>query len=52
MPLIGLCVLSVPVILIGGGIARESYFALTYFHFGLEAAALARLALRPARTTA
>jgi hypothetical protein len=51
MPLIGLCVLSVPVILIGGGVARESYFALTYFHFGLEAAALARLALRPARAS-
>ena len=48
VPLIIVCVLSVPVILIGGGAARESYFALTYFHFGLEAAALASLALRPA----
>ena len=45
LPLIVLSVLSVPVILIGGGAARESYFALTYFHFGLEGAALARLTL-------
>jgi len=31
--------------LIGGGVAREAYFALTYFHVGLEAAALARIGL-------
>jgi hypothetical protein len=31
-------------VLLGGGPAREGYFALTYFHLGLEAAALARLA--------
>jgi hypothetical protein len=26
----------------GGGAARNAYFALTYFHVGLEAAAVAR----------
>jgi hypothetical protein len=32
-------------ILCGGGAAREAYFALTYFHVGLEGAALLRLGL-------
>ena len=41
-PLLVVCVASLPLILFGGGVAREVYFALTYFHVGLEAAALAR----------
>jgi hypothetical protein len=40
-PLVVACVLAVPLLLLGGGAAREAYFALTYFHVGLEAAALA-----------
>ena len=40
-PLLVACVASVPLIVWGGGVAREAYFALTYFHVGLEAAALA-----------
>ncbi len=48
LPLAGLCALSIPVLVLGGGAARESYFALTYFHFGLEAAALVRLLARRA----
>jgi len=44
-PLLALAGLSIPLMFVGGGIARESYFALTYFHVGLEAAALARLTL-------
>lgn len=34
------CVVAAPLILVGGGAAREAYFALGYFHVGLEAAAL------------
>jgi hypothetical protein len=45
VPLVLLAGLSIAVMLAGGGAAREAYFALTYFHVGLEAAALARLAL-------
>ena len=41
-PLLVLCVASLPLILFGGGVAREVYFALGYFHVGLEAAALAK----------
>ena len=41
-PLLVVCVASLPLILLGGGVAREAYFALTYFHVGLEAASLAR----------
>ena len=41
-PLLAVCVASLPLILFGGGVAREAYFALTYFHVGLEAAALAK----------
>jgi len=41
-PLLVVCVASLPLILFGGGVAREAYFALTYFHVGLEAAALAK----------
>ena len=40
-PLVVACVVAAPLLLLGGGLARESYFALTYFHVGLEAAALA-----------
>lgn len=42
-PAIALSVAAAPLILVGGGAAREAYFALTYFHVGLEAAGLARL---------
>ncbi|HEX9104310.1 MAG TPA: hypothetical protein VF997_19000 [Polyangia bacterium] len=41
-PLLVVCVVAAPLLLWGGGAAREAYFALTYFHVGLEAAALAR----------
>ncbi len=41
-PLLVACVLATPLLLLGGGAAREAYFALGYFHVGLEAAALAR----------
>jgi len=41
-PLLVACVVAAPLLLAGGGPAREAYFALTYFHVGLEAAALAR----------
>jgi hypothetical protein len=34
---------SIVMLFAGGGPAREAYFALTYFHVGLEGAALARL---------
>ncbi|MCU1276761.1 MAG: hypothetical protein JWM53_307, partial [bacterium] len=40
-PLLVACVVAAPLLLLGGGAAREAYFALTYFHVGLEAAALA-----------
>ncbi len=46
-----LCVAGATAMLAGGLQAREIYFALVYFHIGLEAAALTRAALRPdART--
>jgi hypothetical protein len=38
------CALAAPLILVGGGRAREAYFALTYFHIGLEAAVLVGMA--------
>lgn len=41
-PLLVACVAAAPLMLWGGGAAREAYFALGYFHVGLEAAALAR----------
>jgi len=46
LPAITVCLLALPTILLGGGVAREAYFALTYFHIGLEAAALARQVAR------
>lgn len=42
-PLLVLTTLAVAYLLVGGGRAREAYFALSYFHVGLEGAALARL---------
>ncbi|MGZ3442122.1 MAG: hypothetical protein ACXVDD_21535 [Polyangia bacterium] len=41
-PLLLACIVAAPLLLVGGGAAREAYFALTYFHVGLEAASLAR----------
>jgi hypothetical protein len=45
LPLLVLAPCAVGTMLMGGGVARELYFALTYFHVGLEAAALARIGL-------
>jgi hypothetical protein len=39
-PVLIACVAAAPLLLVGGGRAREAYFALGYFHVGLEAAAL------------
>jgi hypothetical protein len=44
-PLLWLTAAAVVLIFLGGGAARNAYFALTYFHVGLEAAALARAGL-------
>jgi len=44
-PLLALSAAAIVLLLLGGGRAREAYFALTYFHVGLEGAALARLGL-------
>ncbi len=44
-PLLWLTAAAVVLIFFGGGVARDAYFALTYFHVGLEAAALARAGL-------
>lgn len=40
-PVVVLGAVSVPLLLLGAGPAREAYFALTYFHLGLEAAVVA-----------
>jgi hypothetical protein len=48
-PLLVVCIVAAPLMLLGGGSAREAYFALTYFHVGLEAAALATSSPPPAR---
>jgi hypothetical protein len=42
-PLLVLTVAAILLLLLGGGRARETYFALSYFHVGLEGAALAGL---------
>ncbi len=42
-PLLVLAAAAMAYLLLGGGRAREAYFALSYFHVGLEGAALARL---------
>jgi len=53
VPLLLLAGVSVVLLFAGGGPAREAYFALTYFHVGLEAAALARrVAGEPRRRSA
>jgi hypothetical protein len=51
-PTLALAVLGAAGVLWGGGAGREAYFALTYFHLGLEAAALTRLLVRPAQAMA
>lgn len=48
LPALLLCALAAPLLLAGGAQAREAYFALIYFHIGLEAAGLVRLLARPA----
>jgi len=45
LPLLLLAGGAIGIMLVGGGLAREVYFALTYFHVGLEGAALAGIAL-------
>jgi hypothetical protein len=54
LPLLALTALAIALLLLEGGRARETYFALSYFHVGLEGAALAQLvfgarAVSPAR---
>ena len=46
LPILGLCVVSCTAMLFGGQPAREAYFALAYFHIGLEGAGLTRAVLR------
>jgi hypothetical protein len=43
IPLLALTVVAIVLLLLEGGRARETYFALSYFHVGLEGAALAQL---------
>jgi hypothetical protein len=43
IPLFALTVVAIVLLLLEGGRARETYFALSYFHVGLEGAALAQL---------
>ena len=45
MAVVAVCGGAAVLMLAGGGAAREAYFALGFFHFTLEAAALTRLAL-------
>ena len=52
LPALGLCVLAAMGMLLGGAGARALYFAVVYFHIGLEAAALMRLALARRNQTA
>jgi hypothetical protein len=47
IPLLGLCVVSCTAMLFGGQSAREAYFALAYFHIGLEGAGFTRAVIRP-----
>lgn len=44
-PVAALCVAAAFVLGFGGSAARETYFALGFFHFALEGAALTRLAV-------
>lgn len=43
IPLLALTGVAIVLLLLEGGRARETYFALSYFHVGLEGAALAQL---------
>jgi len=43
IPLLVLTAVAIVLLLLEGGRARETYFALSYFHVGLEGAALAQL---------
>jgi hypothetical protein len=43
-PVLSLCALAPVAFFLGGSWARETYFTAVYFHIGLEAAALVRLA--------
>lgn len=43
IPLLALTAVAIVLLLLEGGRARETYFALSYFHVGLEGAALAQL---------
>jgi hypothetical protein len=43
IPLLALTAVAIVLLLVAGGRARETYFALSYFHVGLEGAALAQL---------
>jgi len=49
LPVLSLCVVSCATMLLGGQSAREAYFALAYFHIGLEGAGLTRAILRRER---
>jgi hypothetical protein len=46
LPVLGLCAVSCTAMLFGGRPAREAYFALAYFHIGLEGAGLTRAVMR------
>jgi hypothetical protein len=46
LPVLGLCAVSCTAMLFGGQPAREAYFALAYFHIGLEGAGLTRAVMR------
>jgi hypothetical protein len=46
-PALLLCVAATLAMLVFGGAAREAYFALTYFHLGLEGAAVLGMLARP-----
>jgi hypothetical protein len=43
LPLLAVTAVAIALLLLEGGRARETYFALSYFHVGLEGAALAQL---------
>src|SRR5207244_3741162 len=45
-PAVVLAVGGALAVFLGQGLGREAYFALTYFHLGLEAAVLCRVAAR------
>jgi hypothetical protein len=47
VPALLLCAVATLAMLVFGGAAREAYFALTYFHLGLEGAAVFAMLARP-----